>query len=142
MDLPGSLLILLALGIPVLIALALVALVRCFYRICGHEHVYKNGIVVTQTGIEYLGFLFTGTRKIAFSEIASVELLPYSEVAIRWLSFRYGLNTGRVPPSLFGNVLVVGFKTARPFRYLFFAPRDGAVICEQLKKRIDHESMA
>jgi hypothetical protein len=139
-DMPTQWLLLLVFVVIALTAVIAVALMRYFYRVSGHEQVYKNGIVMTQGGIEYLGFLFTGTRKKAFDEIDSVELSPYFKVALSALFFRYGMNTNRVPPNFFGNILVVGFKHPNPFRYLFFcAPKDAADIYEHIKSQIGHE---
>ena len=140
-DIPTKVLLLLLFVVIALAATLAVALMRFFYRVSGHERVYKNGIVMTEGGIEYLGFPFTGTRKKTFDEIDSVELSPYFKVAISALCFRYGLNTNRVPPNFFGDILVIGFKHPNPFRYLFFcAPKDAAAIYEQIKSQIGHES--
>jgi hypothetical protein len=139
-DIPVQVLLLLVFGGAVLVSVVAVALMRYFYRVSGHEQVYKNGIVITETGIEYLGFPFLGTRKKTFNEIDSVELSPYFKVAISALLLRYGLNTNRVPPNFFGDILVIGFKHPNPVRYLFFcAPKDAVDIYEQLKSRIGHE---
>ena len=65
--------------IPVLVASLTVALIRNFYRKSGKEQVYKNGVVLTDDGIEYLGLSFTGTCKKAYSEIDSVDLISNSK---------------------------------------------------------------
>ncbi len=49
---------------------------------------------------------------------------------------RYGMNTNRVPPNFFGEVLVVKFKNPNPFQYLFFAPKNPAEIYEGIKSKI------
>ena len=140
-DIPTKVLLVLLFILIALAATVAVALIRFFYRVSGHERVYGNGIVMTEGGIEYLGFPFTGTRKKTFDEIDSVELSPYFKVAISALCFRYGLNTNRVPLNLFGDILVVGFKDPNPFRYLFFcAPKDATDIYEQIKSKIRQES--
>ena len=64
-------------GVPILLCLLVIWLVRHFYRVSGREQVYKNGIVLTGDGIEYLGLSLTGTCKKTFSEIDSVELISY-----------------------------------------------------------------
>jgi hypothetical protein len=139
-NIPVKVLLLMVFGVIAVAAVLVITLIRYFYRVSGHEEVYKSGIVLTESGIGYLGFPFTGTRKRAFDEIDSVELSPYIKVAISVLLFRYGLNINRMPPNFFGNILVIGFKHPNPFRYLFFcAPKDAADLYEKLKNRIEHE---
>ena len=136
-NIPVKVLLMMVFGIIALAAILAITLTRYFYRAAGHEEVYKNGIILTESGIEYLGFPLTGTRKKTFDEIDSVELSSYFKVAISVLFFRYGLNINRVPPNFFGKILVIGFKHPNPFRYLFFcAPKDAADIHEELKSRI------
>ena len=139
-DIPTKVLLLLLFVVIALAATLAVALIRFFYRVSGHERVYKNELVMIECGIEYLGFPFTGTRKKTFDEIDSVELSSYFKVAASALCFRYGLNTNRVPPNFFGDILVIGFKHPNPFRYLFFcAPKDATDIYEQIQIKIGRE---
>lgn len=138
-NLSGQVLLLLVFGIIAVTAVLAIAMIRYFYRVSGHERVYKDGIVVTESGIEYSAFPFTVTQK-TFNEIDSVELSPYLKVAVSVLFLHYGLNINRVPPNLFGDILVIGFKRPNPFSYLFFsAPKNAADIYQQLKSRIENE---
>jgi hypothetical protein len=139
-DIPTQLLLLLVFGVITLVAVLTVVGMRYDYRKSGKEEVYKNGIVVTESGIEYLS-LFAHTRTKTFDEIDSVELSPYFKVAISTLLFRYGLNMSRVPPNFFGHILVVELKNPR--KYLFFsAPKNATEICERLQSRIGHQTRA
>ena len=75
MDIPGQLIPWLVLGVSTLTAVTLVFAVRHLIRRAGHERVYEDGVVISDSGIEYFGLLFTGTRRVAYSEIASVDLI-------------------------------------------------------------------
>jgi hypothetical protein len=134
------LILLVVFGSAALVAVVTVALMRYSVRLSGHEQVFKNGIVMTDSGIEYLGFLYTGTRKAAYSEIDSVELSPYYKVAISALFFRYGISATKIPPYFFGKILVIRLKHPNPIEYHFFTPRDAAGFFEQLTSRIKHEA--
>ena len=134
------LILFLVFGLPTIVGVCIVALVRRLYRASGHEQVYENGIMMTDTGIEYLGFLFTGTRKKSYEEIDSVQLIPYYKLLISKPFFRYGICTrwvrGVNSHFLFGKILVIRLKHPNPIQCLFFTPKDAAVFYKHLKSRI------
>jgi len=132
----SGLFILLILCVP-LIAVITVVTMRFIARKFGVTEIMNNGVVLTPEGIKYMGFFFTGTRKRTFAEIKSVELVPYFNVVISMLLFRYGLNCAKVPPNFFGEIVVIRLKRANPYEYLFFTPKNASSFVEQLKQQIN-----
>jgi len=119
-----------------LVAVITVTSMRFFFRRAGRQQLYENGVVMSASGIEYWGLLFTGVRKKTFSEIRSVELLPYYEVLMSILLLRYGLSARRVPFNPFGKIVVIRLKHPNPIEYLFFTPKDASVFVERLQQLI------
>ena len=140
MDIPGQLIVLFVFAIAALASIGAVALMRHFIRSSGHEQVINNGIVVTDNGIEYPGFLFSGTRKKEYTEIDSIDLIPYYKFVFLNMMKRYGhwasLIRGMSGGNLLGDIVVIKIKNSEATKYLLFQPKDAAGIYEQLKKRI------
>jgi hypothetical protein len=134
---PGLLILLVFFGSAVLVAIITVATMRFLVRKFGIAELMANDVRLTQNGIEYFGFLFTGIRKKTFNEIKSVELVSYYKVLISSLLFRYGISTRRIPPNFFSKIVVIRLKRPNPFEYLFFTPKDAVNFVEQLKQRIN-----
>src|SRR5208283_1331215 len=95
---PAITILLICFASAALIAVITVTVMRFFIRLSGRQQLVENGVVLTESGIEYFGFLYTGVRKTPFSEIQSVELVPYYKVLISSLFLRYGISTRRIPP--------------------------------------------
>jgi hypothetical protein len=140
MDIPGPLVVLLVLVIPALATIGGIALMRRYIRSSGHEHVINNGIVVTDDGIEYPGFLLWGTRKKEYAEIDSIDLIPYYKFVFLNMRQRFGhwteLIRGMSGGSLLGDIVVIKIKNPEATKHLLFQPKDAAGIHEQLKNRI------
>jgi len=98
---------------------------------------YEDGIVIGESGIEYWGVCLTGIRREPFSEIKSVELLPYYDVLIGVLTLRYGLSARRVPFNPFGKIVVIRLMNPNPIEYLFFAPKHATTLVEKLKRSME-----
>lgn len=125
-----------AFGIPALVGVVVVVAIRFFVRRTGREQLYKNGVVISESGIEYWGLFLAGVRKTSFLEIQSVELASYFEVAISVLFLRYGLSARRVPFNPFGKIVVIRLKHPNPIEYLFFNPKDTPTFVAELQQQI------
>src|SRR5271155_5608878 len=80
-----------------LVAVVTVILFRTFIRLIGLKDVMNEGVVLTDDGVEYCSFLFTGKRTLPYREIRSAELLSYSRVVLSALVFAYGISANKVP---------------------------------------------
>ncbi len=60
-----------------LIAFVTVVLLRFMMRKLGIKELVEEGIVLTETGIEFPRFPFFGRSKASYKEIESVELVPF-----------------------------------------------------------------
>lgn len=140
MDIPSYLILIAVLGIPTLIAVALVFGVRYLFRRAGHERLYDDGVVMTDNGIEYLGFFFTGIRRVAYSDIASVELVPSFQLALFQMVHYYGFFPRTIKRKLFGKVVVIRFRNSISAACLFFMSRKPEDFYEQLKSKIRQET--
>jgi hypothetical protein len=92
--------------------------------------------MISEDGIKYWGFPLAWVRKKLFSEIKSVDLLPYYKVFFMTLFFRYGLSTRKVPFRPFGEIVIIRLKYPNPIEYLFFAPKDATSFFEQLRQKM------
>ena len=128
--------LLISFSVPALVAIFVVVMIRNVVRRFGRQQLYANGIIISKCGIEYWGLFFTGVRQKPFSEIQSVALVPYFEVVVSVLFFRYGLSARRVPFNPFGKIVVIRLKHPNPIEYLFFTPKDAPAFVEQLQRRI------
>jgi hypothetical protein len=128
-------LILFIAGAGVIAAITITTL-RTFIRLIGMKEVIDEGIILTDDGVEYSGFLLTGKKVLAYSEIRSVELLPYFRVALSALIFAYGISANKVPFRPFHKILIVRLKNPRPIEYLFLAPKEPESAFERLKQRV------
>jgi hypothetical protein len=138
MDIPMPIILFLVLVVPILGALGLVFGVRYLFRRVGYERLYDDGVVMTDNGIEYLGFLFSGIRKVSYSEIASVELVSPFWPGFVQLVFYYGFITRTIKRSLFGRVIVIRFRNPAPVASLFFFARNPEDFYDRLRSKIRH----
>src|ERR1700689_1383122 len=106
--------LLIAFGSVLLVAVITVTTMRFLARKFGVTDLVNSGVRVTLDGIGYLGFFFTGIRKNSFGEIKSVELIPYWNVFISTFLFRYGFNLRKIPPNIFGKIVVIRLKRPNP----------------------------
>ena len=132
----GATILLICLGIIVLVTVLTVVTMRLLARKFKVTDLMDGGVRMTQDGIEYLGLHFTGTRRKTFSEIRSVELVPFYKALVLAASFRNGISVGWIPPNFFGEIIVIKLKRPNPIEYLFFTPTDRTNFVEQLKQRI------
>ena len=95
---------------------------------------------MTDNGIEYFGFLFSGIRKVAYSEIASVELVSPFWPEFAQLMFYYGFITRTIKRSLFGRVVVIRFRNPAPVESLFFRARNPEEFYDRLRSKIRQET--
>jgi hypothetical protein len=139
---PGLIIIGLFLLGAVVVGLITLLTMRLVLRRTNMERVVNEGVLLTEIGIEYPRFLYLGKRKTRFSEIRSVELVPYGEVAKSILMLRYGISIRRPPLKPCGDLVVVRLKHPNPIEYLFFGPRDPLELFEQLRRRMGRTSAA
>ena len=136
MDISSYLILILVLGVPTLAAMALLFGVRYLFRRAGLKRFYDDGVLMTSNGIEYLGFFFSGIRKVPYSDIASVDLVSPFQVALFQLVFYYGFFPRTIKRSLLGKVVVIRFRHPTRAACLLFMSRNPEEFYEQLKSRI------
>jgi hypothetical protein len=141
MNIPGQLILVLVFAFIALVCVCVIALMRHFIRHLGYEKVFKDGLVVGDSGVGYLEFLVAGMREVPFSEIASVELIPSSKFMLFGM-FRFGSQARALRGQLFGDVLAIRLKHTTPARYIFIALKDAAIVHDKIKSRIEHEARA
>ncbi|HEY1718144.1 MAG TPA: hypothetical protein VGH42_07595 [Verrucomicrobiae bacterium] len=132
---PGLVILLIFFGSVALVAVITLTLFRFFTRLLGLKQVIKEGVVLTDDGLEYLGFLWLGKLKASYVDVESVEVLPFSKGLISILFFRYGLSSHWIGPRLFREMVAIKLKGQRVYKYLLFTPMDARVFAEKLKSR-------
>lgn len=127
----------------VLISVALVAVITLFVfrflaRSLGVRELVEGGVLLTESGIEFLKFSGLGKIKVNYSEVASAEMLPFFNGLISIWGFRYGLSVRWILTGNFsGKIVVVRLKGRRVSEYLCFIPKNAPAFVEQLKSRIE-----
>jgi len=133
---PGIVILLIFLGGAALVAVIVLTLFRSFAHLFGLKQVIREGVVLSDNGLEYLGFLWIGKLKASYADVESVEVLPFSKGLASIPAFRYGLSSHWIGPRLFKEIVVIKLKGSRVYKYLLFTPMDPAMFVEQLRSRI------
>jgi hypothetical protein len=139
---PGTVILLVILGSVALITVVTVGAMRFLTRASKSEQLHEDGIVLTEDGIEFLDFCWLGKTKVTYSELESVELIPFHKVLFSMLVFRYGLSLRAIYTRLPGQFVLVKLKGPRVFTRLLFTPKNPSVFVEQLKARIERSQTA
>jgi hypothetical protein len=128
---------LLILVVSVALATTLIlVLFRFATKLLGLQQVLKDGVVLTESGLEYLGFLWIVKMKAHYTDVESVELLPYNTGLISFISFRYGFTSHWICKRTFSDVVLISLKGSRVYKKLLLTPKDAPAFVEQLRLRI------
>ena len=108
------------------------------------ERLFEDGAVLTEDGIEYLRASYLGRAKARFSEIESVEVVPFYFTVFP-IYFRCGLSVYSLRTRLFSDSVLVKFnKPPKKFElhieYLLFTPKDPVDFVERLRRRLTMDS--
>src|SRR6185312_8864353 len=85
---PGTFILLWVLIGIILVIATVKALFRVLTNKFGNKDLIDEGIVLTQSGIEFPRFLFVGRTKVSYSDIESAKFVPFPESLT--LRIRYG----------------------------------------------------
>ena len=133
----GALILLAFLGSVAVVIVVTVTLFRLVTRSLGLKQVVEEGVVMTENGLEVLGFFGVGKMSVSYADVESVELLPHCRGPLATLLLRYRMSARWVGTRLFHEIVVIKLKGPRVFRYLISTPEDGTTFVEQLKSRIE-----
>ena len=120
----------------VLVGIVTVAIMRYLERKFDTKKLHEEGIVLTETGIEFLGFFWFGRKKARYDEIESVELISFQRSFLSKLLLQYGISIRSIYTRISGQLVQVKLKGPRLFEYLLFTPSNPAAVVEQLKTKI------
>jgi len=132
----GTIILLLFLGSIVVVALITMVVLRYFFCLLKLEQVVREGVVMTESGLEILRFFGIGKTNISYSDVESVELLPFYRGPIVIFLWRYGFSARWIGTRLFHKIVVIKLRGPRLFKYLISTPKDGDAFVDQLKARI------
>jgi len=125
----------------VLIVVGTVWGLKLLKRLTGTTHLFADGAVITEDGIEFLRFWFVKER-VAFNDVESVEVISWARAMASIMCWHYGRPVLEIRTRLFSDYVRVKLKP-RPrlwyryyFEYLLFTPECPSRFVEQLKDRI------
>ena len=110
-------------------------------RLTGTTHLFADGAVITEDGIEFLRFWFVKGR-VAFNDVESVEVVSWASAAASIMCLHYGKPVLEIRTRLFSDYVRVKLKPRRRlwcryyYEYLLFTPECPSRFVEQLKDRI------
>jgi len=100
----------------------------------GMTDVQKEGIILTATGIEYVGFLWLIKLKANYTDVESIELVPYYK-AWMWSSFLVG-NCRWLCKRVASDVVAIRLKGGRKKETLLVTPEDPALFISTLRSKL------
>jgi len=116
-------------------------------ELTGTTHLFADGAVISEDGIEFLRFWFV-KRKVAFNDVESVEVVSWGKAVASTMCMHYGKPVLEIRTRLFSDYVRIKLKP-RPrrwhryyFEYLLFTPESPSVFVEQLKGRIPSHSIS
>ena len=132
----GVLFFVILFGSVALIGIITLKIFRAFIRRMGMEKVMAEGVVLGEDCVEFPRFLFLGVGKLAYTEIASVELVHFPKTLV--LRMKYKNMVERMGPGFgfFQDVILLETKPSQLFRYMSFQPRNSRSFYQGLKERI------
>jgi len=110
-------------------------------RWTGTTHLFADGAVVTEDGIEFLRFPFV-KGKVAFNDVESVEVISWGRAMASIMCLHYGRSVLEIRTRLFSDYVRVKLKPRRKlwyryyYEYLLFTPEFPSRFVEQLEDRI------
>ena len=134
----GSAILLWMLVVVVAIVLIVKSLFRIFKKKTGVKEMIEEGVILTNKGIEFPRFIFLGRMEVPYSDIESVEFVPFPQSLT--LRMRYGPSiasqiNGRWL-AFFRGAVVVKLKPGHLIQYRLFTPRNPLEVTKELGSRI------
>lgn len=134
----SGIILLVILGALVLMGVGIVAVFRFVTRKLGIKELVDEGVLLTDSGIEFPRFPFMRRGRARYDEIESVELVPFPQNLL--LRMRYGpsvaSNVSAQWLGLFREAVVVKLRPPRLIQYYMFTPSDPVALANELKSRI------
>ena len=134
----GSLILLAVVASVILVTVVTIFSFRLIITKLGIKELVEQGVILTQSGIEFPRFMFMGKRRVNYCDIESVELVPFPESLT--LRLRYSPSVVSMPSARWDfrrDTIVIKFKSPYIFQYHLFTPNDPAEVVRKLKSRID-----
>ena len=128
-----------------LVAVITLTVFRFLARRCGMKQLFEDGAVLTEDGIEYLGFFMFGRSKVTFAEIESVEVIPFYKAMFSILFFRPDFSVRNIRTRFSRDFVHVTLRRIPRwyelyFHHLLFTPAHPAEFVERLRSRLEkHE---
>jgi hypothetical protein len=139
---PGvTMLLILCVSVALATTLILV-LFKFVTRLLGLQQVMKDGVVLTENGLEYLGFLWVVKMKANYTDVESVNVLPYHIGLISFILFHYGFTSHWICKRTCCDIVLISLKGSRIYKKLLFTPKDAPVFVEELQQRIKEAQSA
>src|SRR5947209_4002608 len=89
----GALILLIFWGSVIVVAVITLTVFRFISRRLGLKQVLAEGVVMTENGLEYLGFAFLWKMKASYQDVESVESPPFVKGLASAMFFRYGMSS-------------------------------------------------
>lgn len=126
--------LLIFIGSVALSTMAILALFKYTMKRLGMREVQKDGVLLAEHGIEYVGFLWLIKLRADYADVESVELVPYHKAFL--LHLRYALTSHWMCKRVCTDVVVIKLKGSRMDKTLFITPEDAAGFVDKLKAKI------
>ena len=135
----GTVILLAVVASVIFVTVLTIFLFRLIVTKLGIRELVEQGIILTESGIEFPRFMFLGRGRVNYSNIESVELVPFP--ASLTLRLRYSPSVVSMPSARWNlrrDTVVIKFKSPCTFQYHLFTPNDPAELVNKLKSRIDN----
>ena len=91
---------------------------------------------MTEAGIEIVHFFWFGKTLLKFTDVESAELLPFRNLVMAGLLFRYGISVRIICTRLFSDVIVIRLKSPPCFtKYVLITPKNPLYVMGQILRR-------
>lgn len=133
----GAIILVIFLASVAVVAVATLGLFRFISLKLGLKQVFDEGVVLTENGLEYLGFALLWKMRASYADVESVAIVPYFRALISGIFYRYGMSALWIWTRPSHQVVVIKLKGRRFYKYILFAPKDASAFVQQLKSRIE-----
>jgi hypothetical protein len=134
--------LLIFLGSLAVATLVVLSMLKLIIRRLGIGQLIREGVVLTDNGLEYLGFLWLVKRKVSYAGVESVEMVPYFKAFLSSVFYRYGLSPIRRGTGALSKMVVIKLKTRHSFKYPLCTPEDASGFVGKLNSLIGHGDIA
>ena len=113
---------------------AVLTLFRYLMKWLGMREVQKDGVLLADQGIEYVGFIWLIKHSASYTDIETVEFVSYPKA---WfLYFRYGPTGQWMCKQVGTDVVVIRLKGLRMTKTLFVTPENASEFVDKLKVKM------